>query len=119
MGFFSPHYREPSRHRLNYKIVCQFETNDRLGRNLNVPVPSQTAQRRTSTCANKTANQQPNAAGSNTAYEHPESGTSADKRSRPFALAFFGLRQITRIQPILACRSTSDKSVASRRSSCP
>jgi hypothetical protein len=52
---------------LDDEIVRQLEPDNRLSRDLDIPVPRQAAQRRSSTRANQTANQQPDTAAGHTA----------------------------------------------------
>jgi hypothetical protein len=50
------------------EIIRQLKTNNRLRRNLNVPIPRQATQRRASTRADQTANQQPDTAAGHAAH---------------------------------------------------
>ena len=73
--------------RLHSKRLSQLEVNDRLRRNIDIPISRQTRSRRSSSSACQAADQQPRSASRNTANQHSESAAAADERRRPLTLA--------------------------------
>ena len=86
--------------RLNHKIVRELEAHNRLRGNLDIPIPRQSAQRRSATSSDQSANQQSDAASGYTTHKHSKPRAAADKRGRPLPLTLLGLRQVTRIECI-------------------
>src|SRR5437763_8696380 len=82
------------------KILRQLEADDRLRRDVNIPISSQAAQRRSSTCTDEAANQQTNTAGGDTADQHTQSGAAPDERRRSLPLTLFRLGRIVRVERV-------------------
>src|SRR6202023_3049034 len=80
--------------RLNHKIVRQLEANNRLRRNVDVPIPRQPTDCRASACASQPADQQARTSSRHAANQHSQPRATANERGRPFALALLRARQV-------------------------
>ena len=92
--------RHPISDRLDDQILRELEVDNRLGRDLDITISCQAAQCRSSTCADKAANQQTNTPGGHTADQHTQPGTAADERRRPLALTLLRLGRIVRVERV-------------------